>query len=1064
MNEEFFDEIELNEEEENETQVVPDTLYIQQANKSFGEIPLAFTVPDNLDPVEVEGFTLAWQKVVLGILKDIQKATRTQDKSQSKNLPYVSLKGLLEIGLDNVTRIQSNLSLSQYDFNSQKEPQPFAYLDGGDKNQVLKLLRSILNDWITNHLKPFAEREDVEPKLINELLDSYEKNELLTIQPLESKILPWKWSEETGTTQHRKPSDYRVLIDYLARQIAGKEIFKDLGPIKRVISSSGSFTTGTTELITNPISLENTNGKFSLVVSLEIVTYPSLHQPLLKIDVSKRRWLYDLGNPSFNSSKINGFIFSEEYSDRCFSYQVLCQKDKQETKQKEKQKQNSWRWVLSSDFEALRRKLKLPLTVNNPQEIALGKASNDTCKVMLTHRNGLQKHEINVGVPEIDKLEAFEAIKEILQPIGITPFNSYLPVKAGKGEAYDPDNTGSRMINFPTLIGAALELQEKGNCDNFEFTDNYLKNVDEQQLNKLLKKHFEIEVDKISRGRKAFAFHQKIKPQFNELKDWIQTNQTAIKTFYPQEKMLLVIFRESHLKTEAKLLKYLIKMLCGEAIEVMESSLPKDTHGPREYLPDAKTAKERSRKRIETWQPIVKQLKDLRNQRTFCLILAREYYPDNKEEGKYKHDDKVNKPSTRQALAQIANACVQFLLPIETTKKNKQLKLENFFHRAQAALKDLLFAHSGCIYGVKEKVDKYLKDIPEENRPKEIIAITIVRKQKGRSRGNIGQTFLPIAVRLNVETGKCQICCAYQKGERLEITDWSQFADGITLVSDISPVKLADKPEARQENFMKFMRQIISDSVEAGKQPLVMIDSSNCVQLCPWLADSRINAKEINLNRSKGAPLFENMEQEWEGSRIMRIRQYLAPGIIDKKERHLVKTSLEDTRPKKDLKKLPPDYRIPSASSKTGLFRLSASNETGCLAYLLVGRKTLQQESRGKSCYRPTEITQEWKKTNNSQKKETVLNKAGEKVHQLVSRPPFTGQYPTPNPLEIVVTLRQPKDDPDRLALLVESLRYDFGHYSDWSSLPAPLFFERVVRDYISDFAFEDEEDKEERG
>ncbi|MDJ0553262.1 MAG: RNaseH domain-containing protein [Microcoleaceae cyanobacterium MO_207.B10] len=1057
MNEEIFDEIEQNEEEENETQVVPDTLYIQQANKSFGEIPLALTVPDNLEPVKVEGFTLAWQKVALGILKDIQKSTLTQDKSQSKNLPYVSLRGLLEIGLDNVTRIQSNLSLSQYYFNSQ-EPQPFAYLDGGDKDTIIKLLRPILNDWITNHLKPFTERENIDPKKIDDLLDLYEKDELLTIKGLyQFQILPWEWNK-TGTAQG-KGYQYRVLIDYLARKIAGKEIFKDLGPIKRIISSSSSFRTGTTELITNPISLENTKGKFSLVVSLEIVTYPSVHQPLLKIDVSKRRWLYDLGTPSFNSGKISGFIFSEKYSDRCFSYQVLCQKDKQKKKPKEEQKQNNWRWVLSSDFEALRRKLKLPLTISNPQEIAVGKASDSSCQVMLTHRYRLEKddkHDIKAGVPEIDKLEAFEAIKEIIQEIGFEPFNSYSSVDIKAIKSHKPDKTGSRMINFPTLISAALELQEKGNCDNFEFTDNYLKNVDEQQLNKLLKKNFEIEVDKISRGIKAFAFNQKIKPQFTELKDWIQTNQTAIESFDNQEKMLLVIFYENQLKTEVKLLETLIKMLCGEAIEVMANRLPENTHGPKEDLPGYNlNAKDRSRKRIETWQPIVKQLA-LRNQRTFCLILAPEYYPDNK------HDDNVNKPSTRQALAQVASACVQFLLPIETTKEKQLKKLEDFFHRSQAALKDLLFAHSGYVYGVKEKVDKYLKDIPEEKRAKEIIAITIVRKQKGRTRGNIGQTFLPIAVRLNVETGKCELSCAYEKGERLEITPWSQFADGITLISNISPVKLADKKEARQKRFMEFMKQIISDSVEEGNQPLVMIDSSNCVQLCPWLADSRINAKKIDLILSTDTPLHQHMEQEWEGARIFRIRQDLAPGIIDKKERQLVETSVEDTRKKEDLKKQDPDYRIPSASSKTGLFRLSANSETGCVAYLSVGRKTLQQESRGQSCYSSTEITKVLTETNDSKEKETVLNKAGEKVHQLVSRAPFTGQYPTPNPLEIVVTLRQPEDDPDRLALLVESLRYDFGHYSDWSSLPAPLFFERVVRDYISDFAFEDEEDNEE--
>jgi len=55
------------------------------------------------------------------------------------------------------------------------------------------------------------------------------------------------------------------------------------------------------------------------------------------------------------------------------------------------------------------------------------------------------------------------------------------------------------------------------------------------------------------------------------------------------------------------------------------------------------------------------------------------------------------------------------------------------------------------------------------------------------------------------------------------------------------------------------------------------------------------------------------------------------------------------------------------------------------------------------------------------------------------------------------VTLKQLDDDPDRLAALVESLRYGFGHYSDWTALPGPLFFERVVRYYISEFAIEDE-------
>ena len=71
------------------------------------------------------------------------------------------------------------------------------------------------------------------------------------------------------------------------------------------------------------------------------------------------------------------------------------------------------------------------------------------------------------------------------------------------------------------------------------------------------------------------------------------------------------------------------------------------------------------------------------------------------------------------------------------------------------------------------------------------------------------------------------------------------------------------------------------------------------------------------------------------------------------------------------------------------------------------------------------------------------------------------GPVGQPNPLEIVVTLRTDGDDPDRLAELVERLRYGFGHYSEWTILPAPLFFERVGRDYISSFSLEDTQDEE---
>ncbi|MBG1258006.1 RNaseH domain-containing protein [Nostoc commune] len=685
--------------------------------------------------------------------------------------------------------------------------------------------------------------------------------------------------------------------------------------------------------------------------------------------------------------------------------------------------------------------MKLPLQSFHGQQIALGMASTDSCEVVLTYRNGLQdiseededssgKYGIETGVPEIDKLDAMDAIAKILNPLGIKIFDGYTKVPS----KHKLDDTASRMINLPTLLGGVLEALETNS--NLEFTAKYLEQLNDNQIDGLLSKHFGIRLEEIEWGRKAFQFNKFTPNQTNDLQTIIQANQAAMQRLYPNKRPSLFIFCEAELQTEAELLKKITQVLWGNTLEIFINRLPANTHGLREVLPEKDLKnKERSRQRIEAWKSTAKQIEDP-NKPTFSLIMTRQFYPDPTGQKSPKHDDKVNKPSTRQALAKVGSG-VQFLLPIAKTRKTKHLKLADFSHRMQSALKDLFSAHSGQIDGVKEKVDKYLQNIPPEARPKEILGFTIVRKQRGRFRGVIENTFLAVVMRLNVDTGKCELCCAYEKGN-LEISPWFSFSDALAFIAQLTPIKLADKRNVSKTRFMDFVKQIVSNSVEDGMQPLVMIDSSNCVQLWSWLKDEEINTNQINLGQQH---LY--MQDEWQGARLIHIRQELAPGIIEKKARHLIETSLEDTRTKEELNKLPPTLKIPSASSATGLFRLSATNQTGCVAYLSVAREAPHQYSRGQSCYRSTQ---------------TLANKVGLKVSQLSRKAPFVGRWPTPNPLEIVVTLRQPEDNPDDLAALVESLRYGFGHYSDWTGLPAPLFFERVIRDYISEFAIADEE------
>lgn len=196
LEEDFFEE---EEDEETDGNLVSENFYIQQGNpKLIKQFPLAFTVPDNLPPVIVEGFTLTWTKAALLDFADIQKGANV------KNLPYASLRGFLQVLLKDAARIEPEVGLSKFALNYAKSdsvPEPFVYLNSGNQEEINKVLRPIINDWLTIYLRPFAKEEDISIEIIERLEDLRERGELIKISPFKSQVLPWGSDEKTGTTQ-----------------------------------------------------------------------------------------------------------------------------------------------------------------------------------------------------------------------------------------------------------------------------------------------------------------------------------------------------------------------------------------------------------------------------------------------------------------------------------------------------------------------------------------------------------------------------------------------------------------------------------------------------------------------------------------------------------------------------------------------------------------------------------------------------------------------------------------------------------------------------------------------
>ena len=1034
--------------------------YIRLGTESEQEITLAFTIPEHIEPVTVKGLALTWTKEALVILSQVHS-----NVSKIKNLPYASLRGFLEFRLSNISRIEPSMGLSSYTVSKQKQ-QPFAFINGGSKNQITKDLKPVLNDWLENHLVPYGEREDVDETAIERLRELQADSKLLEIKAFKSQILPWAWNKNSGTTKSNDKFSFSQLYDYIARLVSANkkiEVFKNLGQVKRTITSNGGMSSGKVELLTSPISIEG-KGLFSLRIVFELVTFPGLHQPLITMDVTKRRWLNSLNENAYSPNGINGYIFSTKHSDRIFNFKLNRRRNNETEK---------WEWQPDSSFSVLQRELNLPLNISNASQIVRGEANTDDYQVLLTYRNGIQQseHGIDAGVPPKDKLEAFKSIAKILEPEGIKPFDGYSKVtrksKKRKSKKKSEENSNSvaprSLINTPTTFYEIIENLQAENEDILDLDKKSLDEMSDRDIIECLKENFDFELEE--KNIKKLRFKNTGKHQRNQVEDLealFKANQEAIKKLYLKEKPLLIIFYENERRKTVNFLQAVIDMLWGETLEIKLQRLPENTHGAKENLPGSKlNNQERSQLRVATWTPIAQQIAEIKRPK-FCLIMASEYYPRSEDDKNAPYDDTVNKPSTCKALASIGRICVQFILPPKIAKSGNT-KIADFVIRAQAATKELIWAHSGRIDDLQGKVARQFNSIELEKKPQEIIAITIIRRNAGRARGRLENTFITVAIKISVKTGLIQMCCCYEDPQTRQpnIPNWKPFTQKLFDIANISPISLGSNVNLRSRRFQIFVDNIISNSVNEGNKPVVIIDSSNCVQLWEWLRDTDINSSNISING------HTNMQENWKGARIVRIRQDLAPGIILDKVKKLAETSLDDTRTEEELK-VNKDNQIklyvPSGQI-TGLYKLDVENTGRCIPYLSIGKRSTNQQKRGASCYQSYELEKEYQieVVNNDGEKsnQKVKNKADLQLQVLETKQPHIKQWTTPNPLEIVVALRQKQDKPDDIAGLIEELRYGYGHYNEWTKLPAPLFFERVVRDYISGFSIEEESETE---
>jgi hypothetical protein len=74
------------------------------------------------------------------------------------------------------------------------------------------------------------------------------------------------------------------------------------------------------------------------------------------------------------------------------------------------------------------------------------------------------------------------------------------------------------------------------------------------------------------------------------------------------------------------------------------------------------------------------------------------------------------------------------------------------------------------------------------------------------------------------------------------------------------------------------------------------------------------------------------------------------------------------------------------------------------------------------------------------------------------------GAWSTPNAVEFTVVRTAAGERPDQLAQFVDCLRTLYEHIGDWTTKPAPLYFEEALKEYLADFDLDEEADEGEEG
>jgi hypothetical protein len=507
---------------------------------------------------------------------------------------------------------------------------------------------------------------------------------------------------------------------------------------------------------------------------------------------------------------------------------------------------------------------------------------------------------------------------------------------------------------------------------------------------------------------------------------------------------LVVAYHGSCYNDAVRAQSLLDEMLDGH-VSVQLVPIPHDVHGSRKALPRPSVKMPRNRDyaalRSQAWKPLAAEVQRYRDEAgeriDGILVIAPHWY-----DGGSAPDDPVNKRVGRITLARELGVPVQYLRPEQEDGqrfRRDQNPVELFETRLMMAWRDLAWKTIGRINANKLAVvmaqlygPASTDGAPTVLPPDQVLAVGILRRNRTRLTNE--KSFVPFAIELDVERGTCSARFARERGQSYEFTRLLPLPEALIELASSGPIQLVtDRTNRRkqlQERSQHFFHEAITDFCQRAERPLILIDAVACRDMWPWVADTSIDPKNIIIGEHPHA------EADWGNVRIVRVRTQNAPKVLFDGYFEGTRTETGETM----------RYDAPKWA-EAQLFKLT---DTHADVYFSFGGLLRTDRILGSSCYQEVDGLKRHKGKPMTYTREPI------KV--------FTGAWSTPSAVEFAVIRMADGERPEQVVQVVEWLRTLYEHFGDWSTKPAPLYFEGALKEYLADYDLDEEEDNSEDG